>query len=172
MDLGNTSSLHQTVLQMTKTLTTTSSEVMAYEPGRGDNLPSTGTVAFTAKLNVDDSYPCHSGVLKFTTVLVNEGEGYSPDTGIFSCPVDGFYHFTVHVSVYGRGQCAIFKNREKVVSLYHTSLPDKCSQVASMSSVIKLSKQDEVWVNIWGPGRNDIFATQDNDTVFTGVRLG
>lgn len=131
-----------------------------------------GTVAFTAKLNVDDSYPCHSGVLKFTIVLVNEGEGYSPDTGIFSCPVDGFYHFTVHVSVYGRGQCAIFKNREKVVSLYHTSLPDKCSQVASMSSVIKLSKQDEVWVNIWGPGRNDIFATQDNDTVFTGVRLG
>ncbi|XP_054460843.1 complement C1q and tumor necrosis factor-related protein 9-like [Anoplopoma fimbria] len=145
---------------------------MAYEPGRGDSLPPSGTVAFTAKLNVDESYPCYSGVLKLTTVLVNEGGGYNPDTSIFTCPVDGFYYFTVHMSVYGRGQCAIFKNGEKVVSLYHTSLPDKCSQVASMSSVIQLSKGDEVFVNIWGPGRNDIFATIDNDTVFTGFRLG
>lgn len=134
--------------------------------------PTLGIVAFTAKLKADDSYPCHSGVLKFATVPVNEGGGYSPDTGTFTCPVDGFYHFTVHASVYGRGQCAIYKNGEKVVSLYHTNLPDKCSQVASISSVIKLSKKDEVWVNICGPGKNDIFATEDNDTVFTGVRLG
>lgn len=131
-----------------------------------------GTVAFTTKLDVDDSYPCHSGVLKFASVLVNEGGGYSPDTGTFTCPVGGFYYFTVHASVYGRGQCAIFKNGEKVVSLYHTTLPNKCSQVASISSVIKLSKNDEVWVNIWGPERNDFFATEDNDTVFAGVRLG
>lgn len=131
-----------------------------------------GTVAFTAKLNIENSYPCHSGVLKFGTVLVNEGGGYSPSTGIFTCPLDGFYHFTVHASVYGRGQCAIYKNGEKVVSLYHTTLPEKCSQVASISSVVKLSQRDAVWVNIWGPGRNDIFATEDNDTVFVGVRLG
>ncbi|XP_053177392.1 complement C1q and tumor necrosis factor-related protein 9A-like [Scomber japonicus] len=135
--------------------------------------PTVGTaVAFTAKLSVNDSYPCNSGVLKFVNVLTNEGGGYRPDTGVFTCPLDGLYHFIVHVSVYGRGQCGIFKNGEKVVSLYHTSLPDKCSQVASMSCVVKLSKQDEVWVDIWGPGRNDIFATDDNDTVFVGFRLG
>ncbi len=134
--------------------------------------PTLGTVAFTAKLSVEDSYPKHSGVLKFATVLVNEGEGYSRDTGIFTCPVNGFYHFTVHASVYGCGQCAIFKNGEKVVSLYHTTLPEKLSQVASVSSVIKLSKGDNVCVNICGPGTNDIFASKDNDTVFAGVRLG
>nr|XP_046246452.1 complement C1q and tumor necrosis factor-related protein 9-like [Scatophagus argus] len=152
---------------------TASSEtlVMDTEPSRGDSIPPSGIVAFTAKLDIDDSYPKHCGVLKFATVLVNEGRCYSPETGIFTCPVDGFYHFTVHVSVYGRGQCAIFKNGEKVVSLYHTSLPDKCSQVASISSVIQLSKKDEVWVNVWGPCTNDIFATVDNDTVFSGFRL-
>ncbi|XP_058489233.1 complement C1q and tumor necrosis factor-related protein 9-like [Solea solea] len=146
---------------------------MEFSPRRGDNVsPSDpGPVAFTAKLDVCDSYPKHSGVLKFTTVVVNEGDSYSPDTGIFMCPVEGLYHFTIHVSVYGRGQCAIFKNGEKVVSLYHTSLPDKCSQVASVSSVVKLSKNDQVWVNLWGCDRNDIFASVDNDTVFVGVRL-
>lgn len=131
-----------------------------------------GPVAFTAKLNVCDSYPTHSGVLKFANVLVNEGSGYSAERGLFVCPVDGFYYFSVHASVYGRGQCAIIKNGEKVVSLYHTTLPDKCSQVASISSVVKLAKEDEVAVNIWGVGRNDIFATEDNDTVFSGVLLG
>lgn len=131
-----------------------------------------GPVAFTAKLNVCDSYPTHSGVLKFANVLVNEGSGYSAETGLFVCTVDGFYYFSVHASVNGRGQCAIVKNREKVVSLYHTSLPDRCSQVASISSVVKLAKEDKVAVNIWGVGRNDIFATEDNDTVFSGVLLG
>ncbi|XP_019129227.1 complement C1q and tumor necrosis factor-related protein 9 [Larimichthys crocea] len=145
---------------------------MACELGQGDGLPPSGTVAFTARLKVDESYPKHAGVLKFTTVLVNEGEGYSPGTGIFSCPVDGFYYFIVHVSVYGCGQCEILKNGEKVVSLYDENLSDKRSQVASISTVIKLSKHDEVWVKLWGPGRNDIFASKDNDTVFTGFRLG
>ncbi|XP_060901676.1 complement C1q and tumor necrosis factor-related protein 9B-like [Labrus mixtus] len=145
---------------------------MAHEPGRGDSISPSGTVGFTAKLNVCDSYPSHSGVLKFGTVLVNEGGGYCPNTGIFTCPKDGLYHFTVHASVYGRGQCFIIKDGEKVVSLYHTTLPDKCSQVASVSSVIKLCTNEKVWVDIWGPGRNDIFATEDNDTVFVGMCLG
>lgn len=131
-----------------------------------------GPVAFTAKLNECDSYPTHSGVLKFANVLVNEGFGYNKNTGLFVCPVDGFYYFSVHASVCGRGQCAIVKNGEKVVSLYHTSLPDKCSQVASMSSVVKLAKEDKVAVNIWGVEKNDIFAAEDNDTVFSGVLLG
>ncbi|XP_078140396.1 DNA-directed RNA polymerase II subunit RPB9-like [Centroberyx gerrardi] len=77
----------------------------------GDSASNAGkTVAFTAKLNITDSYPKHSGVLKFGNVLVNEGGAYSPGTGIFTCPLDGLYHFTVHMSTYGRAQCAIFKN--------------------------------------------------------------
>uniref|UniRef100_A0A3B5K2L9 DNA-directed RNA polymerase II subunit RPB9 n=1 Tax=Takifugu rubripes TaxID=31033 RepID=A0A3B5K2L9_TAKRU len=75
---------------------------MSLEPGRGDSVSPSGTVAFTAKLNACDSYPSHSGVLKFANVLVNEGDGYSADTGLFTCPVDGFYYFSVHASVYGR----------------------------------------------------------------------
>merc|ERR1739838_9244 len=113
---------------------------------RGDTPDVTPgkVVAFTAKLNISDSYPCHSGVLKFPNVLVNEGGGYSPDTGLFTCPREGFYHFAVHVSVYGRAQCGIYKNGEVVVSVYDTSLPEKCSQVASVSSVVRPSRGDEV----------------------------
>lgn len=81
----------------------------------------------------------------------------------------------VHITVYGEGQCVLVKNGEKVASLHHTNQPDQLSynssQVATMSSVIKLARKDEVWVNLWGQGRNDIFATEDNDTIFTGFYL-
>ncbi|KAI9535836.1 hypothetical protein NQZ68_040157 [Dissostichus eleginoides] len=88
-------------------------------------ISPSGTVAFTAKLRVDDSYPTGDGVLKFATVLINEGGGYRADTGIFTCPRDGFYHFSMHVSVSGLGECAIYKNGQKVVSLYNTTHPVK-----------------------------------------------
>lgn len=131
--------------------------------------------AFTAKLRVQDSHPKHPGALRFATVELNEGQGYDPDTGVFTCPADGLYLFVVHVTVYGKARCALVKNGEKVSSLLHTNQPDRLSynssQVASMSSVIRLSRKDEVWVNLWGPGPNDIFATEDNDTIFTGFCL-
>lgn len=50
------------------------------------------------------------------------------------------------------------------------TLPDKCFQVTSMTSVVMPVKKGKVAVNIWGVGRNGIFA--DNDTVSSGVLLG
>lgn len=129
-------------------------------------------IAFTAKLNTAHSTPYHSGILKLVDVLANEGDAYNPGTGVFTCPLEGLYHFTVHMSVCGRAQCAIFKNGESLASVYHTSLPNQCSQVASISSTVPLSEGDEVWVNLWGHGRHEIIATEDNDTVFVGFRLG
>ncbi|KAG7470639.1 hypothetical protein MATL_G00115970 [Megalops atlanticus] len=137
-----------------------------------DDVTPEGPVAFTAKLEICDSYPTHNGPLRFTNVLVNEGAGYSPGTGIFTCPQPGLYHFTVHASTYGRAQFMIYKNGQKVVSAYHTTLDDKKSQMASIGSVIQLSKGDEVWVDLWGACRNAIFVSKDNDTVFLGFRLG
>lgn len=129
-------------------------------------------VAFTAKLNPAHSTPYHSGVLKLVDVLVNEGDGYDPKQGVFTCPLEGLYHFTVHMSVNGRAQCAIFKNGESLASVYHTSLPNYCSQVASISSTVLLAAGDKVWVNLWGHGRHEIIATEENDTVFVGFYLG
>nr|XP_033488034.1 complement C1q tumor necrosis factor-related protein 5-like [Epinephelus lanceolatus] len=136
------------------------------------DIPPRKVIAFTTKLSIADSTPYHSGIMKLKDVVVNEGGCYSPDTGIFTCPLEGLYHFTVHMSVCGRAQCAIFKNGESLASVYHTSLPNGCTQVASISSTVQLSSADMVWVNLWGHGRHEIIATEDNDTVFVGFYLG
>ncbi|KAG7999394.1 Leukocyte cysteine proteinase inhibitor 1 [Nibea albiflora] len=145
---GGTNYIHLFVFQelrvqgekvvLSKTLTTTSSEVMAAELKPGYGCPQPGTVAFTAKLNAGDSHPKQSGVLKFKTVLVNEGEGYSPGTGVFTCPADGFYYFIVHVSVHGCGQCAIFKNGEKIVK---PKVEEKTGKTYGMFRAIEFRSQ-------------------------------
>lgn len=136
-------------------------------------LVTTGrVVAFTARLSRAHSTPYHRGVLKLVDVLVNQGDAYSPDTGVFTCPLEGVYHFAVHMSVSGRAQCAIFKNGASLASAYHTSLPNDCCQAASISSTVLLSVGDELWVNLWGHGRHQIIATDDNDTVFVGFYVG
>lgn len=129
-------------------------------------------MAFTARLNQAHSSPYHSGVLKLLDVLANQGDAYSPDTGVFTCPLQGLYHFALHVSVCGRAQCAIFKNGQSLASVYHTSLPNGCCQVASTSCTVLLALGDRVWVNLWGHGRHQIIATPDNHTVFVGFHLG
>ncbi|XP_068601754.1 complement C1q and tumor necrosis factor-related protein 9-like [Brachionichthys hirsutus] len=146
------------------------------EPKTDENvvpdIPPRKVIAFTAKLNVAHSTPYHAGVLQLVDVLVNEGNGYNPETGIFTCPLEGLYHFILHMSVLGRAQCAIFKDGASLASVYHTSLPDKCCQVASISTTVRLSKGDKVWVNLWGHGRHEIIATEENDTAFVGFYLG
>ncbi|XP_055022662.1 complement C1q and tumor necrosis factor-related protein 9-like, partial [Boleophthalmus pectinirostris] len=134
--------------------------------------PKKEVIAFTAKLNIAHSTPYHRGVLKLVDVVTNEGNGYSPETGHFVCPLKGLYFFTVHMSVAGRAHCEIYKNGESVTTLYDTSHPHDCPQVATISTVVELKEKDTVWVNLWGHGRHEIIATEDNDTVFVGFYLG
>ncbi|CAL9684325.1 unnamed protein product [Knipowitschia caucasica] len=76
------------------------------------------------------------------------------------------------MSVAGRAHCEIYKNGESTTTLYDTSHPHNCTQVATISSILELKEKDQVWVNLWGHGRHEIVATEDNDTVFVGFYLG
>ncbi|KAK7881988.1 hypothetical protein WMY93_028162 [Mugilogobius chulae] len=125
------------------------------------SYPKKEVVAFTAKLNIAHSTPYHRGVLKLVDVVTNEGNGYSPETGLFVCPLKGMYFFTVHMSVAGRAHCEIYKNGEIVTTLYDTSHPHDCTQVATISTIVELKEEDKVWVNLWGHGRHEIIATEE-----------
>ncbi|XP_070198515.1 complement C1q-like protein 3 [Littorina saxatilis] len=59
----------------------------------------TPAVVFTATFSrVDIRGLDDQQVLKFDKVLTNVGQGYSPDTGLFTAPEHGTYIFNVHVA--------------------------------------------------------------------------
>ena len=53
-------------------------------------------VAFNAYTTTSGSYP-KDKVIIFPNVLLNEGDGYNKDTGVFTAPVSGLYYFQAHV---------------------------------------------------------------------------
>ena len=57
----------------------------------------TSTIAFSATSYSEKAYKRGETVI-FDTTLVNIGNYYSSQTGTFTCPVDGFYQFTVVIA--------------------------------------------------------------------------
>ncbi|XP_060076713.1 complement C1q-like protein 4 [Ylistrum balloti] len=59
------------------------------------------TVVFSASLNVPFDSSRHNSPIPFDTVTINEGNGYSSATGVFTTPRDGVYMFYTSVAVNG-----------------------------------------------------------------------
>ena len=55
--------------------------------------------AFKAGMNANTfSTPTNSGTITYNHIMFNSGNHYSTSTGRFTCPVDGVYQFTHHVT--------------------------------------------------------------------------
>jgi len=109
-------------------------------------------IVFSAILSSSKSLSTNV-VLIYDNVVTNEGRSYSGQTGIFTSPLDGFYHFEIHAYNY-RGYDVLLElqhNNRKVISV---NVYDKTkNHEASNSVTIKLAKHDEVKVVCWSSSR-------------------
>ncbi|XP_045880021.1 EMILIN-2 [Meles meles] len=62
-------------------------------PAASPGVPVPSLVSFSAGLT-QKPFPSDGGVVLFNKVLVNDGDVYNPDTGIFTAPYDGRYLIT------------------------------------------------------------------------------
>ncbi|KAM9094908.1 EMILIN-2 [Sarcophilus harrisii] len=62
-------------------------------PVDSQGIPTASLVSFSAGLT-QKPFPSEAGVVLFNKVLVNDGEFYDPNTGIFTAPYDGRYLIT------------------------------------------------------------------------------
>ncbi|KAH3805370.1 hypothetical protein DPMN_133673 [Dreissena polymorpha] len=84
----------------------------------------------------------------FTTVDVNEGQGYNPSTGRFNASVSGMYLFSVQYccqnSQYSYLQILHTGNIVQASSFYGSSYP-----CVTMQAPVRLAIGDQVWVRVY-----------------------
>ena len=84
----------------------------------------------------------------YDKVLVNVGNAYDPQTGLFTCPRDGVYVFTWSTMSHNPGEnCLAYIYRNGVKSLMtHAYESSSHLETASNTEIYHLNQGDTVWI--------------------------
>lgn len=88
--------------------------------------------------------------MKYGIVLLNKGEGYNPNTGIYTAPEDGVYSFAWSFLTFQGGTvyiAAVVDNVDKI----HTCINNQQSVHINTSGhlLYELKKGNKVWIRTW-----------------------
>ncbi|KAJ7421309.1 Complement C1q subcomponent subunit A [Pitangus sulphuratus] len=116
------------------------------------------------------SPPFMGRTVVFDTIITNEEDSYSPQTGEFTCRIPGLYYFAYQVVSSGDLCLSITKNREQVVSFCDNNSAGNL-QVNSGSSVLRLAPGDRVSVSTDPARGSSIYSGSEADSIFSGFML-
>ena len=126
-------------------------------------------VAFSVRFSSDNGVTglpmsTHS-ILQFNHVITNVGNGYFPQTGIFTAPYAGVYCFSISfMSVNGKGHIFVAIDRHGTMLDYAYANGHDDGDQGSAEVTVHLARGEQVWVRQQGGTavRGGLF------TVFTG----
>nr|XP_046229451.1 complement C1q tumor necrosis factor-related protein 3-like [Scatophagus argus] len=131
-----------------------------------------GQVAFSASLFTTEDWTHHGPfntetTLVFRKVMTNIGNGYNPNTGIFTAPVKGLYYirFTGCVGSSGAMNTALIKNGQNMFAIYDSR---GTHGSASNGMTMVLEPGDQLSITLW-PGKS-IF-DQSRLSTFSGFLI-
>lgn len=87
-------------------------------------------------------------VVTFDHLLVNVGDDFNPDTGLFRCRISGAYYFTLTVGKYPKKLLSVMlvKNRQEVQAMVYNEYRKQGRKVQSQSAMVSLEPMDTVWL--------------------------
>ncbi|XP_018522688.1 complement C1q-like protein 2 [Lates calcarifer] len=106
--------------------------------------------------------------LIFKHVITNIGNAYNPNTGMFTAPVRGAYHFEFYIGTSGASTAAVLvKNTNHIFATYEHQSSGFGSTAQGASLLLEAG--DVVFVRLWV--HNTIFDNQNRHTTFSGHLL-
>uniref|UniRef100_A0A672F7P9 C1q domain-containing protein n=1 Tax=Salarias fasciatus TaxID=181472 RepID=A0A672F7P9_SALFA len=106
--------------------------------------------------------------LVFRYVVTNIGNAYNHNTGFFTAPVRGVYHFEIHVGAHGHAShpsgAHIMKNRQQVFMAYEHQPSGFGSSATGVTLLLEVG--DVVFVRLWHNSR--IFDNENHHSTFSG----
>ncbi|KAE8627449.1 hypothetical protein XENTR_v10007003 [Xenopus tropicalis] len=138
-------------------------------PGTTGSFPSKINSLFAFHVGLDTKYPPANIPVQFKKVIYNEQNVYNTETGKLTAPADGVYFFIYHITVYYKSvHLSLKRNGADVQFMFHEY--GSSTHQASGSAILKLSKGDEVWLQVVGD-KNGLYSDSDDDSTFSGFLI-
>ncbi|XP_068441956.1 complement C1q tumor necrosis factor-related protein 2 [Clinocottus analis] len=137
-------------------------------PG-GCNCGSAARSAFSVA--VTRSYPKERLPIRFSRILLNEGDHYNASSGKFVCTVPGVYYFTYDITLANKHLAiGLVHNGQYKIKTFDANTGNH--DVASGSTVLHLQQADQVWLQIFYSDQNGLFFDPFwTDSTFTGFLI-
>ncbi|XP_019725587.1 complement C1q tumor necrosis factor-related protein 2 [Hippocampus comes] len=131
-----------------------------------------GTHARSAfSVAVSKSYPKERTPIRFSRILINEGNHYNASSGKFVCAIPGVYYFTYDITVANKHLAiGLVHNGQYKIKTFDANTGNH--DVASGSTVLHLQHLDQVWLQIFYSEQNGLFFDPFwTDSTFTGFLI-
>lgn len=122
-------------------------------------------MAFSALLS-DDSHVDAYEVIKFDTVWVNIGNGYDPDSGVFTAPKSGLYLIsnTIRASGEDDQHCILWVNDESTIFSAGSS-----SSSGTLNILMMIHKGDRICITSFAYSKQKIYG--DSFSMFSAFLI-
>lgn len=127
-------------------------------------------MAFTVNLSEHLTNLGSGQTIKFDNVITNFGSGYSPVTGVFTCPGDGSYVFIATMMCHAGtfNELRLMVNGASKMLMYTGD--QELHNQGTNSVVLQLKKSDTVWIETAGyPPTSRVYGHHWSS--FTGIKL-
>ncbi|XP_067104032.1 complement C1q tumor necrosis factor-related protein 2 [Osmerus mordax] len=135
----------------------------------GCNCGKAARSAFSVAMT--KSYPKERLPIRFSRILLNEGEHYNATSGKFVCSVPGVYYFSYDITLSNKHLAiGLVHNGQYKIKTFDGNTGN--SDVASGSTVLRLQREDQVWLQIFYSEQNGLFFDPFwTDSTFTGFLI-
>ncbi|XP_071383351.1 complement C1q tumor necrosis factor-related protein 2-like [Centroberyx affinis] len=137
-------------------------------PG-GCNCGKAARSAFSVAMT--QSYPKERLPIRFSRILLNEGNHYNASSGKFVCAIPGVYYFTYDITLANKHLAiGLVHNGQYKIKTFDANTGNH--DVASGSTVLHLQLSDQVWLQIFYSEQNGLFFDPFwTDSTFTGFLI-
>jgi hypothetical protein len=133
------------------------------------NFTKIPKIAFNARTKYSRTIYVVAQTIVFPDVLLNEGGGYDKITGIFTAPLAGLYHFSVHIChATAKFMVVAIVHMDTDVAMT-TGYENDNSSCSSAMALVKMEIGDRVYVKVAYP--STMYADKYRWPSFSGVLL-